>query len=116
MVLLTWIVSLFIEGDNCEGFPKEWGESGSCPTHKEFSNLYSLIPMLEKVTFFPMVLTLVSSTFSFPLWELESLLDNFGTIVEGDYVMVRGLGMTLANSLTGNFFVGAPSNLLQKEK
>ena len=72
--------------------------------------------MSEKVTFFLVVLTLVSSTFSFPLWELESLLDNYGIVVEGDSIMVRDLGITLANSLTRKKFVGAPSNLLQKAK
>ena len=68
--------------------------------------------MLAKVTFFHVALTLVSSTFSFALQELESLLDNSSTILEDDYVMVRGLGITLASSLIGKKIVGAPSNLL----
>ena len=62
------------------------------------------------------MLILTSSTFSFPLQELASLLDNATTFVESDYVMVRGLGITLENSLIGQKIVGAPSNLLQKEK
>ena len=69
-----------------------------------------------KVTFFLVLLTLVSSTFSFPLQELESLLDNSGTIVEGDSIMVRGLGITLANLVIGQKIYCAPSNLLQKAR
>ena len=99
-----------------KGSEGEWGESDSCPTHKAFSNLYSPIPWLAKVTFFTVVLILISSTLSFLLRELESLLDNYGIVVEGYSVIVRDLGITLANSLIGKKNSGAPSSLLQKAK
>ena len=83
---------------------------------KGFLGVYTPIPRSVKVAFFPVVLTLASSTFSLALREFGPLLTASGTVVEDISFMMRGLGITVENSLMGQRFAGVPSNLLQNSK